>query len=679
MMELLSPAGSFSALCAAVQSGADAVYIGGSSFSARRSAANFSSEEIKKAADYCHLRGVKLHVAANILIKEKEKEDFLKYIGELNDIGVDAVIIQDIGMASIVRKMYPDLPLHASTQMTVSSSKAAEYLKEMGFSRIVLARELSCEAIKKICKKVDIEIEVFAHGAICMSYSGQCLMSSIIGGRSGNRGMCAQPCRLPYKIDEKAGHLLSPKDLCMVKRLEELKKIGVASLKIEGRLKRSEYVSAVTGVYRKYIDTPKAVTTDDMKILYDAFSRSGFTDGYFDEKLGRDMMCYDNPANSAENIFSEDVKKRCAENANFKKTEIFMSASMKKNKALAISVWDMNGNFAEAKSDTACELANNKPIDKERLEKQLLKLGNTPFYVGNVEIDLDEGITMPISEINAARRSAIEKLSQIICDVPKRRKIEYIPEKNDDISAAGPALVAEVSTYEQAEACIKAGIREIYADTALANRLFKEFKDVHIIAKLPPVFREDRSYETPITDSILISNIGQFDNKKQCYGDFRLNIFNRESVRFYKGLKRITVSPELNLKELLDVAKGCEVIGYGRIPLMVMENCPLKSLGKCQKNRMKHALLDRKNEKFPVKCNENCTCELLNSKPIFMADKLENMNKLKISAIRLIFTVENSAECGKIIEEYKMAMLGEKVKSPDENTFTRGHFFRGVE
>lgn len=678
-MELLAPAGSFSALCAAVQSGADAVYIGGSNFSARRSAVNFSLEEIKKAANYCHLRGVKLHVAANILIKESEVKDFLSYIGELNDAGVDAVIIQDIGMASIVHEMYPDLPLHASTQMTVASSKAAEQLKKMGFSRIVLARELSKEAIAEIARKVDIEIEVFAHGAICMSYSGQCLMSSIIGGRSGNRGMCAQPCRLPYKIEDKSGYLLSPKDLCMVKRLKELREIGVASLKIEGRLKRNEYVAAVVGVYRKYIDNPGKVTFDDMKVLLDAFSRSGFTDGYFDGTIGKSMMCYDNPANSAENVFSDDVKKRCREDANFKKKEVYMSASMKKNMPFMISLWDDEGNYAEAQSEAVAEIAQNKAMGKERLESQLLKMGNTPFTVKNVEIELDEGITMPVSEINSARRTASEMLIQKIIETPMREKNDFIYERENQGYDLPPYLVAEVSNYEQAKVCIKSGISEIYADTHLANVLCKEFKDVNIIAKLPPVMREDRKYETPLTDSILISNIGQFDETKNCYGDFRLNIFNSASVEFYKYLKRVTISPELNLKELSQVAVGCEVIGYGRIPLMVMENCPLKALSKCQNKKMKYFMTDRMKEKFPVRCNEGCTCEILNSKPIYMADKAEFVNKLKISAIRLIFTVENSVECGKIIEEYKMAILGKTAKVPPENSFTRGHFFRGVE
>lgn len=678
MMELLAPAGSFSALCAAVQSGADAVYIGGSEFSARSSAVNFTIEEIEKAARYCHLRGVNLHVAANILIKDKEKERFLAYIGKLNKIGVDAVIIQDIGMATLVHKMYPDLPLHASTQMTISSVAAAKKMKELGFSRVVLARELSREAIKKISQEAGIETEVFAHGAICMSYSGQCLMSSIIGGRSGNRGMCAQPCRLPYTLGEKSGYLLSPKDLCMIKRIPELSDCGVSSLKIEGRLKRSEYVAAVCGVYRKYLDNPGDVSKTDMDELYNAFSRSGFCDNYFDDKPSAKMMCYDNPANASENIFTDEAKKRCAENANFRKTEIFMSCKMEKDNPLHISAWDLCGHFAESFGELNAETAINKAITGERLTEQLLKLGDTPFFVNHPEVEVEDGITLPISEINKVRRGTIEKLSDEICRREYREA--SVPQvKKEQQNAGKITLCAQVATYEQAVACVNGGVEEIYADTPLANRLFDEFKNVRIIAKLPPILRDDREYEKPIGKDILISNIGQIDETKNCIGDFRLNITNSESVRFYSGLERVTLSPELNLKELSGIAEGCELIAYGRIPLMVMENCPLRANNMCQNGRMMHTLCDRRNEKFPLKCNEGCVLEILNSKPIYMADKAEFVNNLKISSIRLVFTVENSRECGRIIEEYKMALLGEKVNAPKENFFTRGHFYRGVE
>ncbi|MDD6214662.1 MAG: U32 family peptidase [Firmicutes bacterium] len=678
-MELLAPAGSFDALRAAVQSGADAVYIGGSEFSARRSADNFTTDEIKEAADYCHIRGVKLHVAANILIKEKETGAFLRYVEKLNDAGVDAVIIQDIGMASVIRQAFPDLPLHASTQMTVTSLDAAKRLEEMGFSRIVLARELSREAIEKIAAGTGTEIEVFAHGAICMCYSGQCLMSSMIGGRSGNRGMCAQPCRLQYQIGEKKGYLLSPKDLSLIDYLDDLKKIGVDSLKIEGRLKRSEYVAAVTGIYRKYIDSGNSVTARDRKELTNAFNRSGLTSAYFGNSTGAKMMSYENPANVSNNIFSDEVKKRCAKDANFRKTEIFMSAELKENAPLVLQVWDSDGHFAESCGTKNAETANCKPLSKERLCDQLLKLGNTPFFCNDIAAYLDDGITVPVSEINSVRRTAIEKLKKEKCRIEIRRKNEPMMPKYR-VSYGEIILTAQVETEEQAKICIDGGIRRIYADTPLANRLVRKYKNAEIVAKLSPIFRDDRKYEIPKTDSVLASNIGQLScGKSKLYGDFRLNIFNSASAAFYNNIEQITFSPELNLKELEKIARGCEVIGYGRIPLMVMENCPLKAVGKCQNHKLMHSITDRHKEKFLFKCCEGCVCELLNSKPIFVADRIDELKKIEIGALRLIFTVENSEECGKIINIYTSALSGRTVGKLPDNTFTRGHFFRGAE
>lgn len=677
-MELLAPAGNFGTLKAVVQSGADAVYIGGSEFSARRSAANFDIDEIEEAAKYCRIRNVKLHVAANILVKESEVNKFLEYIGKLNNIGVDAVIIQDIGMAKVVHQMYPDLPMHASTQLTVTNFEGAKKLKEAGFSRIVLARELSKEAIEKITCEAGIETEIFVHGALCMSYSGQCLMSSIIGGRSGNRGMCAQPCRLPYKIGDKSGYLLSPKDLCMLNRLSELDSIGVTSLKIEGRLKRSEYAASVCGIYRKYLDSWKKVSDSDMNELYNAFSRSGFTDKYFDGKCGKDMMCYENPANSAENIFTQEVKARCAEGANIKKTEVYISAELKKGKPISVSVWNNDGIFVTKTGEMVPETALNIELSEERLKSQLLKMGDTPFFAQDAEIILDRGISLPISEINKVRRNALDEFMEEKGKVPERRTVEreYSTFSSDENT---PVLCAEVWTEEQARACINAGITQIYADTSLANFLKLKYKNADIIAKLPPICRDDREYEKPETDAVLISNIGQITDEKKCYGGIRLNVFNSESIDFFNSLERITISPELNLKELPKETSKSEIIGYGRIPLMALENCPLRALGMCQNRKNNRVLEDRMHEKFPLKCNEGCVLEVINSKPIYLADKLEIVNNLKIPAIRLLFTVENFEECGKIIEEYRMALKGNRVTAPKENTFTRGHYFRGVE
>lgn len=677
-MEILAPAGSEEALFAAVQSGADAVYIGGTEFSARKSAANFTLSQIEQAVRYCHLRDVKLHVAANILIKETEKERFLEYIGKLNKIGVDAVIIQDIGMAKAVLQMYPDLPLHASTQMTVTNISGAIMLKNMGFSRIVLARELSKEAIKMICDNVDIETEVFGHGAICMCYSGQCLFSSIIGGRSGNRGMCAQPCRLPYSLGGDKAYYLSPKDLSMIEHINELSKMGVTSLKIEGRLKRKEYVSAVTSIYKKYALSGDAVSQEDKTELLNAFNRSGFTSGYYEDKLGKDMMALNNPSNISENSFSDKVKEYCKKDANFKKREIFISAKMRLGEPLTVSLWDNDGHFAEYIGYENLKKAEKNGLQKERAESQLLKLGGTSFFAKTAEIDLDNDVMVSVSQINEARRNAVKLLEDNILKSEKRREFPYIPPKTE-ILAKSPKLIADVLTFEQAKACAACGIDEIYVPNAIYEDVKREFPDISVIAKLPPVMRDDRTYEKVTADKVLVSNIGEIDEKYRCYGDYRLNITNTDSVFVFGKFERVTLSPELNLKELSKISGNNEIVAYGRLSLMLMENCPLLAAGKCQKRKIKEFLCDRMGEKFPLKCSSGCVLELLNSKPIFMADRMKDLLKLNVSALRLIFTVENFAECGKIIEKYRDGILGKQVETPPQNSFTRGHFYRKVE
>ena len=588
-MEILAPAGSQEALYAAVQSGADAVYIGGTEFSARRSAANFTLSQIEEAVKYCHLRGVKLHVAANILIKETEKTRFLDYIGKLNALGVDAVIIQDIGMAAAVSEMYPDLPLHASTQMTVTNILGARMLKNMGFSRIVLARELSKDAIKKICDCVDIETEVFGHGAICMCYSGQCLLSSIIGGRSGNRGMCAQPCRLPYELNGKQAYYLSPKDLSMLEHIKELQEIGVTSLKIEGRLKRNEYVSAVTRIYKKYAVSGEKVTASDKTELLSAFNRSGFTCGYFEDKLGRAMMSTENPSNISENTFSDEVKRLCDKNANFIRREIEISATVRINEPITVSVWDKDGHFAGYTGNEQLEKADKKGVDTERIKEQLLKLGNTPFFAESAEVYADEGVMVSISAINEARRNAVKLLEDEILRSEKRRSLPYITKKRD-IKNAPPKLTAEVLTFEQAKAAALGGIDEIYLPNSIFDEVKAAFPNAALIARMPAVMRDDRKYKSVNTDRILVSNIGEIDGNKMCYGDYRLNITNFDSIAYFDGLERVALSPELNIFELSEIAEGCELVAYGRLSLMLMENCVFKAAGMCQNGEMKEFL-----------------------------------------------------------------------------------------
>lgn len=683
-MELLAPAGSFDAAVAAVQAGADAIYIGGKDFSARRGAKNFTDEEIIEIVKYCHLHNTDVHVAANILVKPEETEKFIEYVGFLNSSGIDALIIQDIGMAKIIRKIYPDLPLHASTQMTCASLLHVKYLEDMGFSRVVLARELSKEEILYICKNSKIEIEVFVHGAICMSYSGQCLMSSIIGGRSGNRGMCAQPCRLPYTFKEdgkkiREGYVLSPKDMSLVENIKELKECGVSSLKVEGRLKRPEYVAAVIGVYRKYIDTLKKVTEEDKKILENSFSRSGFTNGYFLGKPGSNMMSYTTPGNTSENIFSEKIQELCNSGKDTKKRLVDIEAIMRKGEKLYIKITDKKGFSAAAESDILAEEAINRPMDKERLVEQISKLGASVFSLNSIKIEMDDGITIPVKEINATRRIAAERLSEEILKRPKRRVESYI--KNDfNKEYKKPELTAQVRTEEQLRVLEKMGIKVIY----IPKKLIEKAKnpDISYVVTLPEICDSDKPIDISPGFGVLISNPGQEllykDHKK--YGGLRLNVSNSASADVFSHYESVAVSLELNLHEIKDVKTKAlkEVMVYGKIPLMIMKNCPVKAItGKCSDSG-NFMLQDRKKEEFLFACDDSCHSMILNSKSIYMADKLKDITDTGAERLRLVFWDETEEETRRIVTEYKMALLGEKVLSPKENTFTRGHFYRGV-
>lgn len=680
-MELLAPAGSREALIAAVQSGADAVYIGGSRFSARNSAKNFDKEIMQEMIDYCHIRGVMVHVAANTLIKEEEINSYIEYIGELNDMGADAVIIQDIGMAKTVKMMYPDLPIHASTQMTCASVNTAKKLEEAGFSRIVLARELDYESIKKIADSVNVEIEVFVHGAICMSYSGQCLMSSMIGGRSGNRGMCAQPCRLPYKFSQNGknvnkGYLLSPKDMCLINHLDKLSEIGVSSIKIEGRLKRAEYVSSVVGVYRKCIDERRRATIGEYNELLDAFNRSGFTDGYFVNEKGKAMMSYENPSNISKNQFTDEAKKRCIEGNEFKKIPVYIKAELRLGKALRVSITDDKCNRVNSVGKIKAEIALNKPLEKERISQQLSKLGNTPFNIKELNIEIDEGIVVPIGEINSVRRDAVEKLLNIRKNKIIRRKENLILDIENK-KYENSLLTAKVRNAEQARVCINNNIERIYAPLEVINE-FLNYMD-RFVAVMPVIDRCERKTEF---NKLLVSSLGQaIDNSKKYYADYRLNVYNSLSLKALNNFECVTLSPELTINEIKKIKKpiDTELIVYGKIPLMTFENCPVRANSVCDNGKSYNELVDRKNEKFTLLCGEGCFCELLNSKPIYMADKINDVKKLGVKFLRLDFTTENEKECEKIIINYKNALENKSADNLAENTFTRGHFYKKID
>lgn len=679
-MELLAPAGALRELKAAVQSGADAVYIGASHFSARAGAGNFTTEEMREGIEYAHAYGVKVHCAINTLIKENEFDAAIKTAIEANECGVDALIIQDLGLASELSKILPDIELHASTQMTVTTLEGVKYLEECGFKRVVLARELSMEEIKHIADGAKAEIEVFVHGAICMCYSGQCLMSSILGGRSGNRGRCAQPCRLGYELLENGkvcdnAYVLSPKDMSLIHHLGKLREIGVSSLKIEGRLKSAEYVSATVGVYRKYLDSDMPVSKADEDELKNAFSRSGFTDGYFTNRLGKNMMSHNNPANNSGSTYTNEAKQR-ADGKIVRRVPVNIYASLLSDDVLRITAYDNDGNCVEVTGKNKAEIATKTPLSPQRLKDQLLKLGDSIFAADDINVEIDDGITVPIKDINEARRKMCAELFKKRAERPIKRVNARVIKQSAQGQDDELYITAEARTKAQAEALLKVGgIGRLYVPESVVKTLWS--KDTKIVVK-QNCDDADTKHET-----IVLSTGEWYKNKAMAkYGDFRLNVYNSFTANKLSQFESITLSPELNLHEIAELCKNTnvktEIIAYGHLPLMIMKNCPIKAMGRCQNGKDLYSLRDRKNMEFPIICTDNCKAVLLNSKPIYTADITDEIKRTKVNAIRLNFTIEAPERCAEIAKEYIRALNGETIKKPEDNTFTRGHLRRGV-
>ena len=663
--ELLCPAGSRASLEAAVEGGADAVYFGGSLFNARINAKNFTDEDMRASVALAHTYGVKCYMTLNTLLYDRELQPCLEAAKKAYEAGVDALIVADLGLAASVHKYLPDLALHASTQASGHSISAAAELSKLGFSRMVMAREASFDDIKAFCESSPLELEVFTHGALCVCHSGQCLFSSLVGGRSGNRGECAQPCRLPFSVNGREKYPLSLKDLCLAPHIPKLIDAGVASLKIEGRMKSPEYVLAVTKVYRRLLDERRAATPCEIEYLEGVFSRGGFTDGYFTKKINSSML----------GVRSESDKKSSRALEPFrgieKKLPIYMEAEFLSSKPSRLTV-KTDKKAVTVTGDVPTE-AQNRPMTEEDIKKNLSKLGATPYALADIRITLESGLIMPLSRLNALRRDAIEALGE---DKTADRTAGEMPkpdvpsEKRDRIRCARFAFAEQITD----------SARKFFDILYLPIDRYNGETDGIIMP--PVVFDSEKAQIRKMLERakelgarhLLIGNIGHLDIGEglgfELHGDLRLNVTNSASVAALSrlGIHDCIASPELTLPQLRDLRGNTAAIVYGRVPLMLLEKCVICELDGCRdkanRNKLCRAeLCDRMGVSFPVLRDGEHRNVIYNSLPTSMSDKQELLEKYRISAQHFIFSDETPERVDKIISAFvHRADIGERVR-----------------
>lgn len=795
--ELLAPAGSYDALVAAIKGGCNAVYLGGSKFGARAFAGNFTNDELLKALELAHLNDVSIYYTANTLIKESEISDFIKEVEMLYTEGIDALILQDLGAYQLVHKYFPKLPLHASTQMTIHGSLGAKFIESLGFERVVLSRELSLKEIERVKEITSIELECFVHGALCYSYSGQCLFSSIIGGRSGNRGRCAQPCRLPYQLNrhnkplnnKNENYLLSPKDIMTLEILPQLIEAGISSFKIEGRMKNPGYVGLVTSVYRKYIDlycsTPNnyRVSKNDLDNLTQIYNRGGFSQGYYFMNNGREMMSLKRPNHAGKKIGKVDkiISKHSIVvglNEPIHKGDCIEIETITNDNYTFIARDDINNNSYRLKIDNKkikpngliCKLTDvklaeniqreiidkNKPIvfhcnftakvgmksvielaykdyrvtiegniieqaktsaiTQEKMIKQLCKTGNYPIEIKVAQLIMDHDIFMPISQINAIRRMAIEAMLEKINNSYKRNpiKVSYNREKNVK-NLVNTYLNVLLRNYYQFEIIKRYNVDIVYIDiTRLSikeiNKILLECIDKKIdgYIVLPRIVRDSKAnvIESKLKGikthykGILAGTIDAYNMAKRFTNhialDYTINIFNNNAIDFWtnpnidtntKDIQSITISPELNKKEisLLDNAL-LEACLYGHIPLMITSQCLTKSTSKtCTAGCNDMILKDRKSVEFKVQSNCGlCQNIIYNAYPLLLLDQYRIFKNMGIKKFRIDLLDESEETISRLMHEAIKIKSNDDINQEDLNNiealnqFTRGHFNRGI-
>lgn len=739
-VELLAPAGNYESLIGALNAGADAVYLGGEKFGARAFAENFTTDQLVEGIQYAHLLGKKIFLTINTLVKEKEFGELYGYILPFYEAGLDAVIVQDLGVFEYVKTVFPDMELHVSTQMTVTGVYGAKLLADMGADRIVPARELSLEEIKDIKKESGLDIETFVHGAMCYCYSGQCLFSSFLGGRSGNRGKCAQPCRLPYTVSDagkqsKPFYPLSLKDMCTIEQLPKLLEAGIDSFKIEGRMKKPEYVAGVTAIYRKYIDmyydNPAAykVSRKDLDILRTLYIRSEILDGYYFRHNGKEMITLDSPSYSGSD---EEVLAQIREQFLHSKTKcpISMEAGFELEKEARIRV-TCHGKEVTVYGEKVAP-AMKAPVTRENIEKGLLALGDTPYECNSFSLTMDENIFYPLKAIKDLRREAINAITRLLCmcrtvsdrqgnaeQIRQKLMWKDKQEKNDirkhdkgdvrvlcfDKSHLDAYLESEL---EASHLIVESRIADAVGDFRdywmkyQANLVRRNKSVPKLLVALPYILRkrdyswlETLLHKTEIADGMLVRNLETYgflktkSYQKAIYTDAGFYIWNKETADMFGHLDGLCLPLELSGKEkeiLAENGSDFEQIVYGHMPMMITANCIAKTAGECLKSRGKQEdtkagcfmLIDRMKKKLPVwtDCN-HCYNVIYNSVVLSLHEKVK---KGMQTPMRLHFTVESQVRCREVMDYYAMILKDYTLSGVDLPfaDYTTGHEKKGA-
>jgi putative protease len=720
-LELLAPAGSFDSVKAAITAGADAVYMGGSRFGARAFATSVTEDSLAKAIDYVHLHGKKLFLTVNTLLTQKELEqELVPWLTPYYEQGLDGVIVQDFGVVSVLKQNFPDLPLHASTQMMITGAHSAKLLKEAGIVRVVAARELSLSELATIYKETGMELEAFVHGSVCYCYSGQCLLSSLTGGRSGNRGACAQPCRLPYLASDgkqnlntkKDAYLMSLKDMCTLEYLPQMIEAGVMSFKIEGRMKSPLYTAGVVSVYRKYLDlyqnNPKGYKVDkkDLQILTELFDRGGFSSHYLVGNNAKTMIATKEKKEfrAADTKLRKELELQYIERE--KKENLIGNVIISTGKFAKLSV-QWHDFFVEVFSEQVVEESQKAPLSKEDVKKQLNKTGDSPYQWEELNITITGNTFLPVKQLNLLRRKALEALTQKVLDSYKRvslastisyKKFNLSKEMGFSVSLDTLEGLDVVLSYKEVNTVIiNSEEVELNQLCSLVNKIHSEKK--RCLLALPVIFR-GRAYEEfnanwqeiidSKVDGLVVENLdeaGWLSKKKwplPVLFDHRMYVWNRKAKEFISNFVEpskflgFTAPLELSEQELYDM--GCEqteMVVYGRAPMMVSANCIRLTTGQCVRKQNKNHyvnLTDRKNQTFPVKnvC-KYCYNVMYNSVPLSLSDRTKKVLNLEPMSLRLSFTTEKEEEIRNVLDVVIFAFK-KREAGKVEGSFTRGHF-----